>query len=68
LQIWQGLGGIRPQLLIDIERVLWQVLLNSARSERGVLEYLKKAFEHIDGLIGGEGVNVPDINWFDCSK
>jgi hypothetical protein len=67
--MWQGMGSKRPELLITIERLLWQVILNSARSAGGTVEMLKAAFEQIDGLISlGGGVNIGEIDWFEYSK
>lgn len=65
LQIWQGLGGKRPQVLVEIERLLWQVILKIGHSDsgEGTLDMLKLAFRDIDSLL--EGVDVRDINWFD---
>lgn len=63
------MGGNRPQLLISIEHLLWQVILNCARSASGSTEdMLKSAFERIDGLMGEDGVDIADINWFYYSK
>lgn len=65
LQIWQAMGGKRPPVLMKIERLLWNVILNSAQSTSGnTFAMLKTAFQEIDGLIG-EGIDVTEMNWFD---
>lgn len=64
-QIWQGMGGKRPQVLKHIESLLWQLIIYLARSPWGdTVGVLKTCFGQIDGFIG-EGVNVADIDWFD---
>jgi hypothetical protein len=59
------MGGIRPQLLKEVELLLWRVILSLARSPDGhTLRNLKTAFEKIDALLA-TGVDVADIDWFD---
>jgi hypothetical protein len=66
--MWQGMGSKRPEVLIKIERVLWQAILNMTRSPRedmGTL--LKLTFQQIDALLGLD-VDILDIDWFDKGK
>jgi hypothetical protein len=68
VQIWQGLGGRRPQVLKEVELQLWQVILHLAQSASGdTVAVLKSVFEKIDAFLG-EGVDVADIDWFDSGK
>jgi hypothetical protein len=69
LQIWQNMGGNRPELLISIERRLWETILKiSGSASGGTLETLKSAFQDIYGLVGSDHLNVAEIDWFDPRK
>lgn len=68
-QIWQSMGGSRPELLISIERRLWETILDiSGSASEGTVEMLKSAFQEIHGLVGSDAVNVAEIDWFDPRK
>jgi len=55
-------------VLKEVELQLWQVILHLAQSASGdTILALKLAFEKIDAFLG-EGVDIPDIDWFDSGK
>ena len=63
------MGGSRPELLISIERRLWETILDiSGSASEGTVEMLKSAFQEIHGLVGSDAVNVAEIDWFDPRK
>jgi hypothetical protein len=67
LQIWQGLGGKRPEVLIKIERVLWRAIFRITQSASGgTIVALKLAFREIDEFL--READVTSIDWFDNGK
>jgi hypothetical protein len=67
-QIWQGMGGKRPVILRKIEYLLWQAILDMARSpSHDTTAGLKSAFQGIDTLLAAD-IEIVDIDWFDSGQ
>ncbi|RXW18462.1 hypothetical protein EST38_g7394 [Candolleomyces aberdarensis] len=62
LQMWQGLGGPRPERLVRLEFILWQALFDVALGRYPLSSRFRAAFREIETL-DLSGVECPDSEW-----
>ncbi|RXW15762.1 hypothetical protein EST38_g10093 [Candolleomyces aberdarensis] len=62
LQIWQGLGGPRPEQLAKIDHILWRALFDVALGLHPMSTRFRAAFREIESLELST-VGFPDSEW-----
>ncbi|KAJ2921671.1 hypothetical protein H1R20_g15422, partial [Candolleomyces eurysporus] len=62
LQMWQGLGGPRPEQLVRVEFILWRALFDVALGRHPLSSRFRAAFREIEA-IDLSCVGYPDSEW-----
>ncbi|KAJ2921689.1 hypothetical protein H1R20_g15409, partial [Candolleomyces eurysporus] len=62
LQMWQGLGGPRPERLVQVEFILWRALFDVALGHYPLSLRFRATFREIE-VLDLLGVECPDSEW-----
>ncbi|KAJ2912705.1 hypothetical protein MD484_g7708, partial [Candolleomyces efflorescens] len=62
LQVWQGLGGPRPEQLVSIDRILWCTLFDVALGLHPMSTRFRTAFREIESF-KLPNIGYPDSEW-----